>query len=94
MKGKTSFQDVIESFQQEGFRVGPHKAFQIARDAANVHVLLISDMPDDFARQLLFTPVSSLKAALVQALDGLAPDDAQIGIMPLANATIPMLVDA
>ncbi len=72
--------------------MGPHKAFQIARDASNVEVLLLSDMPDDFVRQLLFTSVSSLEEALTQALGGL-PSDARIGIMPLANATIPILLD-
>jgi nickel-dependent lactate racemase len=92
MKGKTSLQEVIDSFQQEGFRVGPHKAFQIARDAVRVRLLLLSEMPDAFVRQMLLTPVGSLEAALAQACAGLTAE-ARIGIMPLANATIPMLGD-
>jgi nickel-dependent lactate racemase len=90
MKGKTSFQEVMASFQQEGFRVGPHKAFQIARDAASVRLLWLSEMPDAFVRQMLLTPVGSLEAALARAFAGL-PVEARIGIMPLANATIPIV---
>jgi len=90
MAGKSSYQQVFDSFEREGFRVGPHKAFQIARDAANVRVLLVSDMPAEFVRYLLLNPVDSLAAALEIALANLPPD-ARIGVMPLANATIPLL---
>ena len=85
---KTSYQDVFDSFEREGFHVGAHKAFQIVRDASNVRLLLLSDVPDDFVRQLLLTPVNSLEEALAQTLDSLS-SDARIGIMPLANSTIP-----
>ncbi len=88
--GKSSYQDVFDSFAREGFRVGPHKAFQIARDAAKVRVLLLSEMEDDFVRRLLLTPTPSLDDALAAVLAGL-PAEARIGVMPLANATIPVL---
>jgi nickel-dependent lactate racemase len=90
MQGKTSYQDVFEHFAAEGFQVGPHKAYQIARDAAPYFVQLISDMPPDFVRYLLLNPAPDLQTAIDHALQNL-PDDARIGIMPLANATIPIL---
>jgi nickel-dependent lactate racemase len=90
MKGLTSYEAVFERFQQEGFRVGPHKAFQIARDAARARVLLVSEMQAGFVRSLLLTPVVSLDQALSLALADLSPA-ARIGVMPLANATIPVL---
>jgi nickel-dependent lactate racemase len=68
MQGKTSFQDVFAAFEREGFQIGPHKAFQIARDASQVRVLLISEMPADFVRSLLLTPVSCLDDALALGL--------------------------
>jgi nickel-dependent lactate racemase len=92
MEGKSSFDDVFRCFATEGFRVGPHKAFQIARDASRSRVLLLSEMEPAFVRRLLLTPVSSLDAALAEALDHL-PAQARIGVMPLANATIPRLGD-
>ncbi len=90
MEGMTSHQAVLERFQQEGFQVGPHKAFQIARDSSRARVLLVSQMPADLVRRLLLTPAGSLDQALSLALDNLAPK-ARVGVIPLANATIPTL---
>ncbi|GAB4279851.1 MAG: nickel-dependent lactate racemase [Candidatus Promineifilaceae bacterium] len=85
-----SQEEVLARFAAEGFRVGPHKAFQIARDATRVRVLLVSQMPPDFVRQLLLTPVDNLQAAVDTAVTHLPPS-ARIGIMPKANVTIPLL---
>lgn len=90
VKEQRSHEEALTRFAQEGFRVGPHKAFQIARDATRVHVLLVSDMAPDFVRQLLLTPVASLQEAVNTAVFPL-PSSARIGIMPKANATIPLL---
>jgi nickel-dependent lactate racemase len=88
--GMASHQAVLERFQREGFRIGPHKAFQIARDAAPRRVFMVTEMPPALVQKLLLTPCASLDAALATALPGLAPA-ARIGIMPWANATIPTL---
>ncbi len=88
--GKRSHQDVFDHFSAEGFQVGPHKAFQISRDAARIRVLLVSDMDDDFAQNLLLTPVAGLDKALELVLSSLPPD-ARVGVMPVANATIPIV---
>lgn len=90
VKERQSHEDVLARFAQEGFRVGPHKAFQIARDATRVNVLLVSEMAPDFVRQLLLVPVASLQDAVDTAVSTL-PSSARIGIMPKANATIPLL---
>lgn len=87
---KQSHDDVFTHFEAGGFQVGPHKAFQISRDAARIKVMLISDMQPDFVRQLLLHPLPDLQTALDKALANL-PGNARIGIMPSANNTIPML---
>lgn len=87
---KSSHQVVLHQFAAEGFKVGPHKAFQISRDSAAVRVLLVSEMPDELARKLLFHPIPTLEKAIEIATRDLKPD-AAIGIMPVANATIPVL---
>jgi lactate racemase len=81
---------VLERFQREGFRIGPHKAFQIARDAAPRRVLMVTQMSPDLVKKLLLAPFPTLEAALATALLGL-PSTPRIGIMPWANATIPTL---
>jgi nickel-dependent lactate racemase len=85
--GMASHQAVLDRFQREGFRIGPHKAFQIARDAAPRRVLMVTEMPPEFVQKLLLTPCASLEAAVKTALQGLGAA-ARIGIMPWANATI------
>lgn len=87
---KHSHDDVFSHFKQEGFHVGPHKAYQISRDAARVRVMMISDMPPEFVRQLLLHPLPDLQTAINKAIADL-PADARIGIMPSANNTIPLL---
>ena len=97
MEGMTSHQAVFERFRREGFRIGPHKAYQIARDAARVRVLFVTQMPSDLVRRLLLTPVSSPNEAVALVSDNLAlggPDpnrDPRVGLVSWANATIPVL---
>jgi lactate racemase len=85
-----SHQQVLERYAAEGYRIGPHKGWQIARDAVRVRLMFVSDMPVDLAQRLLLNPFPSLQDALDAALFDLRPG-ARIGIMPFANATIPML---
>lgn len=85
-----SFDEVFARYEAEGFCVGPHKAFQIARDAVRVRLRLVSEMAPDDVRALLLTPVPDIASALAEALPRL-PARARVGVMPLANATIPVL---
>ncbi len=88
IEGLRSYEEVFARFKQEGFQVGPHKAYQIARDAARVHVVLVSSLAPDFVRTLLLTPARSIDEALAMALSDL-PSDVRVGIMPLASSMIP-----
>lgn len=83
-----SLDQVVARFMAEGFRIGPHKAYQIARDALRLNLLLVSEMPSSFVRSLLLTPVDSLEAALVQTLTAL-PSSARIAVLPHAASVIP-----
>jgi glycosyltransferase involved in cell wall biosynthesis len=82
------YEEVFARFEHKGFRIGPHKAFQIARDAARARVFLVSDMDPDFVQYLLLTPAASIDEALAIVLADL-PADAQVGVMPWASSTIP-----
>ena len=90
MTGMKSYAQVLERFEQEGFRVGPHKAFQIARDASVVKLQFLSDMSADFAQMLLLNPIPDLQSAINETLLHLA-SDARIGLMPRASSTIPFI---
>jgi nickel-dependent lactate racemase len=85
-----AYAEVFARFEQEGFRVGPHKALLIARDGSKLSGLwLVSELSPDTVRRLLLTP-ASLEEAVHAALSALTPQ-ARVGIMPLANATVPRL---
>ena len=45
--GFTTHEQVLERYAAEGYRIGPHKAWQIARDATRVRLMFVSDMPRD-----------------------------------------------
>jgi len=86
--GKTSLAEVREKFKAEGFRIGPHKAYQFARDAAQVSFMFYTNMDHDLARALLLNPITNLQAAIDQSLERLAPGE-PVGILPHAVSTIP-----
>ncbi|MDQ1301052.1 MAG: lactate racemase [Chloroflexota bacterium] len=95
----TSYAAVLARYAAEGYHLGPHKAWQIARDASRIRLISISDIAPDFARRLLLNPVADragmtaqdqLTQAMSAILPGLPPH-ARIGVMPWANATIPLL---
>jgi lactate racemase len=90
MPGKHSYAEVLQRFSAEGFRIGPHKAFQIARDASHVRLLFCSEMDEALALRLLLNPAPDLQSAVDLALADLQPGE-RIGILPHASSTIPLV---
>jgi nickel-dependent lactate racemase len=88
MAGMSSHRQVIERFEKEGFSIGAHKAYQIARDAVRVRVWLVSSLDPGQVRSFLLEPAAGLDEAVAQVLPTL-PSDARVGIMPQASSTIP-----
>jgi nickel-dependent lactate racemase len=84
-----SHEAVIARFAREGYALGAHKAFQISRDASRFRVALHSQMPPALTERLLLTPAPEFQRAVADAVDALAPGS-RIGVMPRANATIPV----
>lgn len=87
MEGMTSHEQVLARFTSEPFRLGRHKAFQIARDATRLRIIFLTEMPDAMVHRLLLEPADSLQAAIDAALRDL-PARPRIGIIPVANATV------
>jgi nickel-dependent lactate racemase len=88
--GARTYAEVLERFSREPFRLGPHKAYQIARDASRVRLRWFSEMPAELADLLLLNPVADFQAAVDEAVAALPPG-ARVGLLPIANATIPLL---
>jgi len=86
----TSYEAVLARYKREGYRLGPHKAWQIARDASRVRLMTITHIAREHACRLLLNPIASLDEAITVARIDL-PSHPHVGVMPIANATIPAL---
>ena len=82
-----SLEAILERFRREGFHLGSHKAYQIARDVAKRPFYLYSDMPPAQVEGLHLNPVKNLDSLIVKIFT----PEKQIAIMPYANATIPRI---
>lgn len=93
MQGVASPYEAFEKFRTLGFRVGPHKAYQVAREAARVKIILVSSMPAQLVSRLLLTPAMSVDEAILMAQSILSttPGAASLraALLPRATNTIP-----
>jgi nickel-dependent lactate racemase len=90
MKGMTCFNEVLERFKQEGFRIGPHKAFLIARDGSKINLLFISEMDPIKAQSLLLPTRENLQKAIDSVMYRI-DKNSRIGVLPHASSTIPFI---
>ncbi len=86
--GMRSFQDVQAKFNSSGFQIGPHKAYQLARQAANYSIYLYSSIPPKQVRGYLLNPAVDIPETVVQCLKS-APADPRIAVLPHATTTLP-----
>lgn len=84
-------QDVFPKFEREGFQIGPHKAFQFARELIRIKVILVSEMPSDFVHSLFLIPERGVQTAYELALT-MVPHDPTLAIMPHAINTTPLQI--
>lgn len=90
VSGKSSRREVVDAFGREGFRLGPHKAFQLARDTEHARLIVCSELPDELAHRLLLEPAADLQHAIDAAVGGLSGTD-RVAVLPHAASTIPYL---
>jgi lactate racemase len=84
-----SHEQVINQFKTGFFLVGPHKAFQIAKDAMRVNIVLISEISPQQVIKWKLTPSQPEKLdSLVDWLAMQLPADARVAILPAATRTM------
>ena len=74
------------------FKLGGHKAAAIAMVLENAQIDLVSELPDDFVREIFLNPQPSAQAALDQALARYG-SAATVLAMPFGGATLPIAPD-
>ena len=89
IKQAASHQSIIQHFKRGFFKVGPHKALQIARDALRVNVMLVSDLDPQTVKDWKITPSKpELLDELIKWIVSKLPPTARIAILPAATRTM------
>lgn len=80
-------EQAIQKFEREGFSVGPHKAFQIARILESHAVYLLSSMPARLVKYQMLVPMEL--SEINRFIPAIVPQNGRIAILPYATACIP-----
>lgn len=89
MEAASRPEDVIERMGREGFQMGAHKAFLLARTLVKARVLLVSDrMPLEVGKKLMLEQYTSMDSAL-EAIFARYGTLVSVAVMPKASSTIP-----
>jgi lactate racemase len=84
-----SHRSIIKQFASGYFKVGPHKALMIAREAVRVNIVLVSDLPPQTVKRWKLTPSQpELTNALIKWIGAKLPEGAQVAILPAATRTM------
>jgi nickel-dependent lactate racemase len=84
-----SSQTILKEFKAGFFQVGPHKAFQIAREVVRVNFVLVSDIPAEYVKQWKLTPSKpELLDQLIKWVTDTFEADARIALLPAATRTM------
>lgn len=81
--------DAITKFSETGFKIGPHKAFQLARQAMQFELLIVSGMNDDLVRKMFLSPLTSDTA--FGLIEKMIAGRRRVALLPNAVATIPFV---
>lgn len=87
MSSARSPNEIMETFTEKGFEIGPHKAFLLARTLERVKVFIVSKLDEVISRNLFMVPFSTVEDALTEALKELGKDS-KIAIIPNATSLI------
>ncbi len=90
MRDKTSWENVLSDFPVRPFEIGPHKAYLLALQAKDHHIILVSHMPDEEVRRCLLTPARDIQEALGMASEFL-PKNHRTAVLPFATHSIPKM---
>jgi lactate racemase len=84
-----SHQAVINQFDNGFFEIGPHKAFQIARKAVQINLILVSEIHPRAVKGWKLTPsTSELLQPLIDWIAARLPTEARAAVLPAATRTM------
>jgi nickel-dependent lactate racemase len=81
---------LIQRLKNEGFNMGAHKAYQLARFMVKANLILVSKLPPELTKKMHLHTSPSMREAYREALE-IAGRDARVIVCPHAAATLPIL---
>jgi len=87
LKNFSSFDEIIEHFNKTKFKVGPHKAYQLAIQGVRNRLILVSSMDESIVKKTLLESAKSMKDAM-NLVGEISESDFSIAIVPFATNTV------
>ncbi len=84
--------DVFGILEEEGFKLGGHKAVYLAKDLARAQIALVSEMEDDLVRRFFLTPIIDPNEAVALARERFGEGFRAL-VMPHGADTFPLVSD-
>jgi nickel-dependent lactate racemase len=81
---------LIQRLKDEGFNMGAHKAYQLARFMVKANLILVSKLPRELTDKMHLRTCPTLEQAYREALE-IAGRDSRVVVCPQAAATLPIL---
>jgi len=85
-------EELINQFERMQFKLGPHKAYQLAKQAIQNKIILVSNIKDQDYLGYLVTFEKNIHNAIQNALH-LLPQKPKIAVLPFATSLIPYKMD-
>ncbi|MEA1871505.1 MAG: nickel-dependent lactate racemase [Candidatus Bipolaricaulota bacterium] len=88
----TKPEDVFGILEEEGFKLGGHKAVYLAKDLARAQIALVSDMEDELVRRFFLMPLSDPNEAVALAREQFGEGFHAL-VMPHGTDIFPLVSD-
>jgi nickel-dependent lactate racemase len=88
--GHTTPKEVIKDFESKDFEIGPHKAYQLAKQVMDHEIYLISSLNLKDVESLKLNHRANIQSTLDEVLNGLQKDT-KIAVLPYATHTMPKI---
>jgi len=85
-------EDVFGILEEEGFKLGGHKAVYLAKDLARAQIALVSEMEDELVRRFFLTPIIDPNEVVALARERFGEDFRTL-VMPHGTGTFPLVSD-
>ena len=83
----SSFSDVVTHFKKVKFEVGPHKAYQLALQAIQNRIILVSDIQSTIVKKTMLESFSTIQPAINEVFHSTS-NISRVAIVPYSTNTV------